>query len=49
MFIGEKWDKTKQQVKGKDQETQNLNNYLKAIKAKLYQKEAELLAKSLWE
>lgn len=39
----EKWDKTKQQVKGKDQETQNLNNYLKAIKAKLYQKETELL------
>ena len=39
----EKWDKTKQQVKGKDQETQNLNNYLKAIKAKLYQKRAELL------
>lgn len=39
----EKWDKTKQQVRGKDQETQNLNNYLKAIKAKLYQKEAELL------
>ena len=39
----EKWDKTKQQVKGKDQETQNLNNYLKAIKAKLHQKEAELL------
>lgn len=39
----EKWDKTKQQVKGKDQETQNLNNYLKAIKVKLYQKEAELL------
>lgn len=39
----EKWDKTKQQVKGKDQETQNLHNYLKAIKAKLYQKEAELL------
>ena len=41
----EKWDKTKQQVKGKDQETQNLNNYLKAIKAKLYQKEAELLGR----
>jgi len=39
----EKWDKTKQQVRGKDQEAQNLNNYLKAIKAKLYQKEAELL------
>ena len=39
----DKWDKTKQQVKGKDEETQNLNNCLKAIKAKLYQKEAELL------
>ena len=37
------WDKTKQQVKGKDEEAQSLNNYLKAIKAKLYQKEAELL------
>ena len=37
------WDKTKQQVKGKDEEAQSLNNYLKAIKTKLYQKEAELL------
>lgn len=37
------WDKAKQQVKGKDEEAQSLNNYLKAIKAKLYQKEAELL------
>ena len=37
------WDKTKQQVKGKDKEAQSLNNYLKAIRAKLYQKEAELL------
>lgn len=37
------WDKTKQQVKGKDEEAQSLNNYLKAIKARLYQKEAELL------
>ena len=39
----DKWDKVKQQVKGKDEEAQSLNNYLKAIKAKLYQKEAELL------
>lgn len=39
----DKWDKAKQQVKGKDEETQSLNNYLKAIKAKFYQKEAELL------
>lgn len=37
------WDKNKQQVKSKDEEAQSLNNYLKAIKAKLYQKEAELL------
>ena len=37
------WDKVKQQVKGKDEEAQSLNNRLKAIKAKLYQKEAELL------
>ena len=37
------WDKNKQQVKGKDEEAQSLNNYLKAIKAKLYQKEVELL------
>ena len=41
----EKWDKTKQLVKGKDEETKSLNNFLKAIKAKLYQKEAELLDK----
>ncbi len=39
----DKWDKTKQQVKRKDEEAQSLNNYLKAIKAKLYQKEAKLL------
>ena len=39
----DKWDKVKQQVKGKDEEAQSLNNCLKAIKAKLYQKEAELL------
>ena len=41
----DKWDKTKQQVKGKDEEAKSLNNYLKAVKAKLYQKEAELLDK----
>ena len=35
----DKWDKTKQQVKGKDEEAKSLNNYLKAVKAKLYQKE----------
>lgn len=39
----DKWDKAKQQVKGKDEESKSLNNYLKAVKAKLYQKEAELL------
>lgn len=37
------WDKNKQLVKGKDEEAASLNNYLKAVKAKLYEKEAELL------
>lgn len=37
------WDKNKQLVKGKDDEAASLNNYLKAVKAKLYEKEAELL------
>ena len=37
----DKWDKTKQQVKGKDEEAKSL----KAVKAKLYQKEAELLGR----
>lgn len=37
------WDKNKQFVKGKDEEAASLNNYLKAVKAKLYEKEAELL------
>ena len=41
------WDKNKQQVKGKDEEAQSLNNYLKAIKAKLYQKEATVSALSV--
>lgn len=41
----EKWDKVRQQVKGKDEEALSLNNYLKSVKAKLYQKEAELLDK----
>ena len=40
-----KLNKAKQQVKGKNEETKSLNNFLKAIKAKLYQKEAELLDK----
>ena len=30
-------------IEGKDAEAKSLNNYLKAVKAKLYQKEAELL------
>ena len=37
------WDKNKQLVKGKDEEAISLNNYLKSVKAKLYEKEAELL------
>ncbi len=41
--VTDKWDKNKQQVKGKDDESQSLNAYLKSVKAKLYQKEAVLL------
>lgn len=37
------WGKNKQLVKGKDEEATSLNNYLKSVKAKLYEKEAELL------
>ena len=37
------WDKNKQQVRGKDEEAKGLNNFLKAVKNKLYEKEAELL------
>ena len=32
------WDKTKQQVKGKDEEAKSLNNYLKAVKANCIRK-----------
>ena len=39
----EKWDKTKQQAKGKDEESVSLNRFLQAVRAKLYEKEAELL------
>lgn len=38
-----KWDKTRQQVKGKDDEARSLNNFLKAVRSKLYEKEAELM------
>lgn len=41
----EKWDKTRQQVRGKDDETKGLNNFIKAVRAKLYEKEAELMDK----
>jgi len=39
------WDKNRQLVKGKDEEATSLNNYLKSIRAKMYEKEAELLDK----
>ena len=41
----EKWDKTRQQVRGKDDETKGLNNFIKAVRAKLYEKEVELMDK----
>ena len=36
-----KWDKVKQQVKGKDEEAKSLNAFLKSVKTKLYDKEGE--------
>jgi hypothetical protein len=39
------WDKTRQLVKGKDDEAKSLNNFLKAVRSKLYEKEAELMDK----
>lgn len=38
-----KWDKAKQQVKGKDDEARSLNLFLQAVKNKLYEKETELM------
>ena len=39
------WDKAKQQVRGKDEEAKSLNSFITALKAQLYQKEAEQLDK----
>lgn len=39
----DKWDKAKQQVKGKDDEAKSLNQFLQAVKTRLYEKEAELM------
>ena len=39
----DKWDKPKQQVKGKDDEARSLNLFLQAVKNKLYEKETELM------
>lgn len=39
----DKWDKSKQQVKGKDDEARSLNLFLQAVKNKLYEKETELM------
>ena len=38
-----KWDKVKQQVRGKDEEAKNLNLFLQSIRNKLYEKEASLM------
>lgn len=39
------WDKTRQQVRGKDEETKSVNNFIRSVRAKLYEKEAELMDK----
>ena len=42
------WDATKQRVKGKNQETQIINDSLQAIHNKLYEKALELTQKGLF-
>ena len=42
-ITAENWDKVKQIAKGKSEESQNINNFLKAIKNRLYEKEIELI------
>ena len=39
----EMWDKVKQQVKGRDEESKSLNQSLQSVKNRLYEKEAELM------
>ena len=39
----DKWDKAKQQVKGKDDEAKSLNQFLQAVRTRLYEKETELM------
>ena len=39
----DKWDKAKQLVKGKDDEAKSLNQFLQAVRTRLYEKEAELM------
>ena len=42
-ITAENWDKVKQIAKGKSEESQNINNFLKALKNRLYKKEVELM------
>ena len=42
-ITAENWDKVKQIAKGKSEESQNINNFLKALKNRLYEKEVELM------
>ena len=37
------WDKTRQLVRGNSEESKSINKFLSAVKAKIYQKEAELI------
>ena len=37
------WDKTRQLVRGDSEESKSINKFLSAVKAKIYQKEAELI------
>ena len=42
-ILATNWDKVKQIAKGKSEESQNINNFLQALKNRLHEKEVELM------
>ena len=42
-ILATNWDKVKQIAKGKSEESQNINNFLQALRNRLYEKEIELM------
>ena len=45
LVLANSWDKVRQSVRGASEEAKNINKFLSAVKARMYEKEAELLDK----